>query len=112
MKLGRSRRLTVNFGDYEGYQFGADVGLTHHDIGYSDEEWTALTDEERTAATERLRKLVLDELHTQLHDEIEDSAMLTRQRKSFVHKLVESPAKIEDRPVRRRRKRAHGQAYS
>lgn len=42
MKISRTRSLTVNLGNYgERWQAGATVTISHNDLGFSDEEWTA-----------------------------------------------------------------------
>ena len=97
MNITRSRRLTVNMGDYENYQFGAEVTVSHNDLGLDDEA-------ARVAAGQlapRLKELadaVLDDL---LEQDIEDAAELTNNRKTFLLKQPAPTPALTSRKVRR-----------
>lgn len=86
MHVRRSRRYTVKMADYETYSFGADVEMSHHDIGLGDDDMRTLSDEEFEVTKKNLTENVLTELNNQLHDEIHDAAELTTNQKSFLLK--------------------------
>jgi len=86
MIIRRSRRYTVKMADFETYSFGADVEMSHHDMGLSDDDVTKLSDEDYEATKKDLTEHVLGELNNQLHDEIYDAAELTTNQKSFLLK--------------------------
>lgn len=86
MIVRRHRRYTVKMQDYETYSFGADVEMSHHDIGTTDAELVNLTEEEFADLVESLTAAVLNELSAQLHDEITDATELTKNQKSFLLK--------------------------
>lgn len=86
MNVRRTRRYTVNMGNFESYTFGADVEFSHHDLGLSDADVEKLDDVEFAARLEELTELVLTTLNEQLSEEIADAANLTTQQKTFLHR--------------------------
>jgi len=99
MIIRRSRRYTVSMGNYESYSFGADVEMSHHDIGLSDEALEKQNDEEFNDTANRLTAEILNELNNQLHDEIEDAAELTSNQKSYLLKAFA----IDKKTIKRRK---------
>lgn len=89
---------------YETYTFGAVVTLDHHDIGYSDDDLLELDQEALQEVRAELTDAVLEELEKQLIEEIEDSASITANRKSYIKRFlgVEEPQR---KTVRRKRAR-------
>lgn len=86
MIIRRARRYTVNMGDFESYSFGADIEMSHRDLGVSDAALIKLSAEKRTELTSKLTTSVLKELSEQLDVEIEDASKLTKNQKSFLRK--------------------------
>jgi hypothetical protein len=86
MIIRRERRYTVNMAQYESYNFGAAVELSHHDLGISDAALVKTTLEQRKDIAKKLTAKVLAELATQLSQEIEDACELTSNQKSFLRK--------------------------
>ena len=88
VQLTRSRELTVRMGDYESYKFSATVVATHHDLGYTDEEWVDMKEVPRNHAEKALQYLVAEQLDVALEQDIEDAAELTGDRKSFIRRAI------------------------
>lgn len=88
MRITRKRELTVSMGPYETYKFGAEVSVTHHDLGITDEalaaDVAANRGKDATPRHDLLQKLASDELDKALIQEIEDAADLTADKKSFL----------------------------
>ena len=84
MILRRHRRFTVRMAEYESYSFGADVELSHTDLGITDEQVLEMTSAQRTKLREQLTEAVLAELDEQLLGEVQESAELTEHRRSFI----------------------------
>jgi hypothetical protein len=84
--IRRHRRYTVQMAPYETYSFGADVEMSHHDLGVSDAALAKATPEQRKTIAKDLTENVLDELGNQLNAEIDDACELTTNQKSFLRK--------------------------
>ncbi len=106
MHLTRSKKLTVRMGDFESFAFEATVGVSHYDLGYSDDQWSALPIDRRTSEQERLSDLVAATLDTELQADIDDAVELGQDRNSFLQRafarppLSSSPAKTSRRRTR------------
>lgn len=96
MIIRRSRRYTINMGDYESYSFGADVEMSNRDMGISDDEIEKLSDDEFQEIKDNLTANVLEELNRQLADEINDSATLTKNKKSYLLKAFGIKTRSDD----------------
>jgi len=70
----------------ESYRFGADVEMSHHDLGVSDAALAKATMEQRKSLQAKLTAKILTELQEQLEQEIEDACELTKNQKSFLRK--------------------------
>lgn len=95
MILRRARHFTVKMGgvgEYEMYRFGAEVELSHQDLGITDADVVVMTSVELSALRERLTEAVLAELDEQLVGEIQEAAELTEHNRSFILKAT-APAK-------------------
>lgn len=101
--LRRSRRFTVNFGNYESYAFGADVELSHHDLGYTDELITSATQAERDSIWRAMEADVLDRMTEQVTEEIRDSVEITSNQKTFLLRDFGAPEKVIRKTTKRRR---------
>ena len=111
MRVVRSRKITVNMGQYESLVFGCEVELTHGDMGLTDQE--AL---KRCSSVEGRRELLatLDDeaihsVHGFLAAEIKESSELTLEEKSFLLRAaarrvdrLDEDDEIEDRPRSKR----------
>lgn len=100
MIIRRSRRYTVKMQDYETYTFGADIEMSHHDIGMTDGELVNLDEDQYAELAESLTQQVLNALADQLTAEIESAAELTDHDKSFLLKAFD----LAPTPRRRTRK--------
>lgn len=104
MILRRSRRFTVQMAEYETYSFGADVEMSHKDLGVSDEELATMSVSDYTALRDNLTTAVLEELFVQLDEDIERTAHQTENRHSFIRrarrlvKLMDGAATPEPPP--------------
>lgn len=85
---------------YETYSFGADVEMSHHDLGVGDDELTGLDEAGHKELVESLTAAVLNELGSQLHDEITDAAELTQNQKSFLLRAFNVKPKTKRRSVK------------
>ena len=90
MILRRSRRLTIKMAEYETYSFGADVEMSHADLGITDAVLTKMTPKEHAALRQQLTEAVLAELDEQLVGEIQEAAELTEHNRSFILKATAS----------------------
>lgn len=88
MIIRRHRRFTVNMGDYETYSFGADVEMSHEDLGLSDNDVIMMTPAEHTALRARLTEAVLGELDEQLIGEVQEASELTAHKRSFLRRVI------------------------
>lgn len=100
MIIRRSRRYTVSMGNYESYSFGADVEMSHHDLGISDNQLKTMPPEAHVELRNNLTENVLAELSDQLHAEIQDAIALTDNQKSYLLQAFG----IKKPPPRRRAK--------
>lgn len=87
MEIMRKRALRISMGDYESFETDAFVKVSHQDIGFTDEQWTALSDTRKKSEIDRLHTLLSDTLDGALGDDIADAQALTGNRKSFIHKI-------------------------
>lgn len=92
MRVRKHRELKVNMGEYESFDFGADVTMSNHDFGYTDDTWAALTEDERNDIAE----VMLKELDIMLSDlmvqEVKDATYLTNYQRSFILNGLQPPA--------------------
>lgn len=105
MILRRSRRFTVNMGNYESYSFGCDVEMSHHDLNTDDSDLVGMTEEERSDLWGRLEAAVLERMNEQVTEEIRDSVELTQNQKTFLLRDFGAPAKkksVRKKTTRRR----------
>lgn len=86
MILRRHRKFTVQMAEYETFSFGADVELSHIDLGYTDEEVANMSTSDYAAMRDELTAAVLEELHEQLTEEIERTAQDSENRRTFVRR--------------------------
>ena len=100
MNIRRHRRYTVQMAPYETYSFGADVEMSHHDLGVPDAELAGLDEAGHRELVESLTAAVLNELGGQLHDEIADAAELTQNQKSFLLRAFDVKPRTKRRPVK------------
>lgn len=105
MHITRSRSLTIRMGDYESITVKAEVGVTHRDFGFSDEQLSQLDAHLTLEIFERMQMIVADQLDTALADDIADAAELTGDRKSFIHKIASPAPPAPATPAPRRRPR-------
>lgn len=83
-RIRRHRELKVNMGDYESYTFGADVTLSHHDFGVTDDALAEMKDDEREELQEEITVAVLHMINDQLKTEVADATHLTNYQRSFL----------------------------
>ena len=85
MNVSRTRQFISNMGNYgERYQASVTVTMSHHDLGYSDEEWVQqVNDLEQKHPEEGTQKAfeiicdeVMDAVDAELADEIEEANRL------------------------------------
>lgn len=70
------------------YAFGADVEMSHEDLGITSEEVRTMTSQEHKALRERLTEAVLDELDEQLIEEVREASELTAYKRSFLRRII------------------------
>lgn len=90
MIIRRHRRFTIKMAEYEMYSFGADVEMSHEDLGITTAEVVVMTPVELTALRARLTEAVLGELDEQLIGEVQEVAELTEHKRSFLLKAIAS----------------------
>ena len=91
MIIRRARHFTVKMGgpsDYEMYKFGAEVELSHEDLGIPTSEVLEMSPSGLAALRERLTEAVLAELDEQLIGEVQEAAELTEHRRSFLLRTI------------------------
>lgn len=84
MKITRERRLTVNLGNYESYAFGAHVEMSHHDLGFSDDDVRQMDGDAYATMEGSLVESVTATLNSLLLEDITDAQSLTAEKKSVV----------------------------
>lgn len=94
MRIVRARHFTCNLGQFESYRFGAEIEITHRDLGYSDDH-TVLAEDLAVEMTEVCLKILND----QLTQELEDAREITTEQKSFLLASFTTPS------TRRKRQR-------
>ena len=101
MNISLSRRMKVNLGNYESFEFSAQATVNHGDMGYTDQE-----------VVEEVKKdsKFLDRLTTKMHDRVEatiDRLLIadikaaqdiTEETRSFVLRAFTSGADEVDVP--------------
>lgn len=97
MIIRRHRRFTIKMAEYEMYAFGADVEMSHEDLGHSDNDVIMMTPEQHTDLRKRLTEAVLDELDEQLIDEVREASELTAYKRSFILKAI-TPTASSQKP--------------
>lgn len=88
MDITRHRFLRVRMGEYESFEFSATVRASHHDLGFADDIWVAVTQDDREKHAITLQALLAAELDAAMADDIADAAALTGDRKSFIHRIT------------------------
>ena len=86
MEITRSKELTVRMGDYESFKFKAEVRASHHDLGYSDQDFAGLPGDQRAAANGELTDLIAKTLDNELQTDIDDALELGRDPGSFLQR--------------------------
>lgn len=90
MIIRRARRFSIKMQEYENYSFGAEVEMSHKDLGITDDEVIGMTPVELSALRARITEAVLEELDEQLIGEVQEVAELTDNRRSFLLKAIAS----------------------
>lgn len=100
MNFSNSRRLKVNLGNYESYEFSAQATVNHGDVGYTDEEIVeGVKSDEKFLDKHVIPKMrdrceaVIDML---LIDDIKTSQGITEETRSVVLRAFTS---FEDQPT-------------
>jgi len=88
-------------GDWESYMFGADVTLSHHDFGVTDEALAEMKDDEREELTDDITREVLQLINDQLRDEVNDATQLTNYQRSFLLNGLPDGRRSSSKPRRR-----------
>ena len=73
------------------YSFGADIELSHHDLGHSDTDVISMSPKQRAALAEALTEAVLVALDEQLIGEVQEAAELTDHKRSFILRAITKP---------------------
>lgn len=87
MNVSKSRRLKVNLGNYESYEFSAQATLTHDDLGFTQDEVVA----DITKVTNALNEEIENILDVLLVDDIQSSADITEEARSVVLRAFNPP---------------------
>jgi hypothetical protein len=95
MRVTRSRKFTVNMGNYESYQFGGEISVSNYDLGFTDEQVAQLGTEEWENLSKTMEELALDSLHNLLVDEVHETASLTPDRKTFLLRALRPQRKAD-----------------
>lgn len=98
MIIRRHRRFGIKMADYETYSFGADVEMSHEDLGHSDNDVIMMTPKEHAALRKRLTEAVLEELDEQLIDEVREASELTAHKRSFILKAITNASSQKPKP--------------
>lgn len=86
MIIRRSKKFVIQMREYETFAFGADVEMSHHDLGFTDEQVATMSESDYAALRERIIAAVQEELFEQLHEDLDRTAALVENRKSFVRR--------------------------
>ena len=71
MKLTKHIRYLVRVRDYETVQVEVGAEADHHDLGLSDEDWTALDAAHRRTYTDHLELLIIEEVERLATEELQ-----------------------------------------
>lgn len=82
MHITRRKTLRIRMGDYESFEFSAEVGVTHRDFGIADN--AVMTDADLAEVFGRAQTAINEQLDAALADDINDAVELTTDRKSFL----------------------------
>ena len=104
MNFSNSRRLKVNLGNYESYEFSAQATVSHGDVGFTDQEIVEgvkanpkfIEDEVRPL----MRALCEDTIDMLLIDDIKTSQGITEETRSVVLRAFTS-YQPQEQPTRR-----------
>jgi hypothetical protein len=96
--IRRFRRFGIKMAEYETYSFGADVEMSHEDLGISTEEVNTMSREEHKALRLRLTEAVLVELDEQLIDEVREASELTAHKRSFILRTITNASSQKPKP--------------
>jgi len=96
--IRRHRRFSIKMADYETYSFGADVEMSHHDLGISDDAVMKMTPAEHKALRLKLTDAVLDELDEQLLEEVREASELTAHKRSFLRRIITDASSQKPKP--------------
>jgi len=66
MRITRGRHLTINMGNYENYKVIAEVTVSHHDLGLSDDDLSQRSPEDNAITAAELQAFVADQLDAAL----------------------------------------------
>jgi hypothetical protein len=88
MNFSNSRRLKVNLGNYESYEFSAQATVNHGDVGFTDQEIVEGVKEDpmflRKEVIPLMRELCEEQLDALLIDDIKTSQGITEETRSVV----------------------------
>lgn len=104
MNFSNSRRLKVNLGNYESYEFSAQATATHGDVGFTDEEIVEGVKKNPKFLQEDviplMRELVEETIDMLLIDDIKTSQGITEETRSVVLRAFTNYQQASDQPTR------------
>jgi hypothetical protein len=71
VKLSKNIRYLVRVRDFETVHIEVGAEADHHDLGYSDQDWSAMLDKQRTTNIDHLELLVIEEVDRLARRELE-----------------------------------------
>jgi hypothetical protein len=106
VNFSNSRRLKVNLGNYESYEFSAQATVNHGDVGYTDTEIVEGVkkhgDEFLDAVIEKMRDRCDKTIDMLLIEDIRTSQGITEENRSVVLRAFTNLDDQSDQPTSRR----------
>jgi hypothetical protein len=99
MKLTKQIRYTVRVRDYEIVQVEVGAEADHHDLGWSDEDWAALS-ETRSSWVDQLELLVITEVEKLAREELETVSSWSEISPNLAEDFLHS-ARLSSAPTQR-----------
>jgi hypothetical protein len=105
MNFSNSRRLKVNLGNYESYEFSAQATASHGDVGFTDDEIVEGVKKDpdfiRKKVRPLMRELVDETIDMLLIDDIKTSQGITEEVRSVVLRAFTNYQQDSDQPTRK-----------
>lgn len=97
MKISKNIRYNYRIRDYETAHVEIGAVADHHDLGWSDEDWTELPPQQRATLTDQLELLVIYEVDKLTREEVQSLSQFSEINPNLAEDFLSTPPAIDPR---------------